>query len=122
MKWLMTYQVVRYMNLAMDPIPGEESAVDDLAMQLLRTMGYASRAFHRDLDSRKDISLLIYGEWKHTKTDVCIINRDEILVQEDKRHKKPGDSRPQVIAEAIAVQVHRRAGLAELDFKIPGSS
>jgi hypothetical protein len=123
-----SYQVVRYMDLAMDPVPGEESAVDDLAMQLLRTMGYASRALHRDLRSRKDIPLLICGEWKHAKTDVCIIDRDEILllVQEDKRHKEPGDPRPQLVAEAIAAvqsnnEVRRRAGSAELDFKMmPG--
>ena len=124
-----SYQVVRCdMDLAMDPIPGEESAVADLAMQLLCTMGYASRALHRDLRSRKYIPLLICGEWKHAETDVCIIDRDEILllVQEDKRHKEPGDPRPQLFAGAIASvqsnnEVRRRAGLAELYFKImPG--
>jgi hypothetical protein len=36
------YQVVRYIDLAMDPVPGEESAVDDFAMQLLRMMGYVN--------------------------------------------------------------------------------
>jgi hypothetical protein len=35
-----SYQVVRYMDLAMEPVPGEESAVDNFAMQLLRVMGY----------------------------------------------------------------------------------
>ena len=61
------------MNLAMDPIPSEESAVDDFAMQLLRTMGYSyvGRTTGRDLRNRKDIPLLICGERKHAKTDVC---------------------------------------------------
>jgi len=120
-----SYQVVRYMDLAMDPIPGEESAVDDFAMHLLRTMGYAGRAIGRDLRSRKDIPFLICGEWKHAKTDVCVIDRREILllVQEDKRHKEPGDPYPQLIAEAIAaVQSNNRMriqlGLEALDFKV----
>ncbi|KIM71985.1 hypothetical protein PILCRDRAFT_830035 [Piloderma croceum F 1598] len=57
-----SYQVVRYTDLTMDPVPGEESAVDDFTMQLLHMMGYASRALGRDLCSRKDIPLFIYGE------------------------------------------------------------
>jgi hypothetical protein len=120
-----SYQVVRYMDLAMDPIPGEESAVDDFAMQLLRTMGYAGRAIGRDLRSRKNIPFLICGEWKHAKTDVCVMDRSEILllVQEDKRHMEPGDPNPQLIAEAIAaVQSNNRVriqlGLEALDFKL----
>jgi hypothetical protein len=82
-----SYQVVRYMDLVMDPVPGEESAVDDFAMQLLRMMGYASRALGRDLRSRKDIPLFICGEWRHAKTDVCVMDRNGylLLVQEDKR-------------------------------------
>jgi len=119
-----SYQVLRYMDLAMDPIPGEESAVDDFAMQLLRTMGYAGRAVGRDLRSRKDIPFLICGEWRHAKTDVCIMDRNEILllVQEDKRHMEPGDPYPQLIAEAIAAfqsnnRVRNLLGLDLLDFK-----
>ncbi|KIJ42713.1 hypothetical protein M422DRAFT_254159 [Sphaerobolus stellatus SS14] len=99
-----SYQVDRYINLAIDPIPGEESAVNDSAMQLLRTMGYAGRAVGRDLRSRKDIPFLICGEWRLAKTDVCVMDRNEILllVQEDKCHMELGDPYSQLIAEAIA--------------------
>src|SRR6266702_724987 len=106
-----SYQVVRYMDLAMSLIPGEESAVDDFTMQLLRVMGYAGRALGRDLRSRKDIPLFICGEWRHAETDVCVMDTNGYLlvVQEDKRHLKIVDPVPQVIAEAIAaVQSNNR--------------
>jgi hypothetical protein len=99
-----SYQVVRYMDLAMEPVPGEESAVDDFTMQLLCIMGYTGRALGRDLRSCKDIPLLICGEWRHAKTDVCVMDRDRylLLVQEDKQHLETVDPAPQLIAEAIA--------------------
>lgn len=120
-----SYQVVRYMDLAMDPVPGEESAVDDFAMQLLRMMGYAGRALGRDLRSHKDIPLFICGEWRHAKTDVCIMDRNGylLLVQEDKRHLEIVDPEPQLIAEAIAaVQSNNRTrdllGVDPLNIKV----
>jgi len=120
-----SYQVVRYMDLAMDPVPGEESAVDDFAMQLLRMMGYASRTLGRDLRSRKDIPLFICGEWWHAKTDVCVMDRSSylLLVQEDKRHLETVDPEPQLIAKAIAaVQSNNRtrnlSGLEPLNIKV----
>jgi len=85
-----SYQVAQYMdltmNLAVDPVPGEESAVSDFVMQLLRVMGYTGRASGRVLRSRKDIPLFICGEWKDVKTDVCIMDTNgyQLLVQEDK--------------------------------------
>jgi hypothetical protein len=54
-----SYRVVRYVDLTIDPVPGEESAVHDFAMQLLRVIGYAGRELGRDLHSRKDIPLLV---------------------------------------------------------------
>jgi len=73
------YKFVRYMDLAMDPVPAEESAVDDFAV--------------------------ICREQCHAKTDVCVVDEDNILllVQEDKRHKEGKDPEPQLIAGAIAV-------------------
>lgn len=96
------YKLVRYMDLAMNPIPGEESAVTDFAMRLLRAIGYENR--YRDLRSRKSIPLFICGMWMYAKTDICTMDQNEILlvVQEDKRHMEPGDPKPLVIAEAIA--------------------
>ncbi|KIM92408.1 hypothetical protein PILCRDRAFT_810464 [Piloderma croceum F 1598] len=123
-----SYQVVRYMDLAMDPVPGEESAVGDFAMQLLRMMGYASRTLRRDLRSRKDISLFICREWWHAKTDVCVMDRSSylLLVQEDKRHLETVDPEPQLIAEAIAAPLDIKimagitmTGTAPTFFKIP---
>jgi hypothetical protein len=99
-----SWQIIQYMDLAMDSRPGEESSVDDFAMHLLRTMGYAGQALGRNLRTRKDIPLLVCGEWRHARTDVCITDLDGILllVQEDKRHLEDIDPEPQLIAGAIA--------------------
>jgi hypothetical protein len=96
------YKLLRYMDLAMDPVPSEESAVDDFAVHLLTLLGYVPRT--RMTRTRADIPLLICGQECHAKTDVCIVDRDDflLLVQEDKRHKEPKDPEPQLIAEAIA--------------------
>lgn len=97
------YKLLRYMDLAMDPVPSEESAVDDFAVHLLTVLGYAvPRA--RMVRTRADIPLTICGQECHAKTDVCIVDSDDILllVQEDKRHKEPKDPEPQLVAEAIA--------------------
>jgi hypothetical protein len=34
------YKLLRYMDLAMNPVPAEESAVDDFAVHLLTLLGY----------------------------------------------------------------------------------
>ena len=96
------YKFVRYMDLAMDPVPAEESAVDDFAVCLLTLLGYVPRS--RMTRTRADIPLTICGEQCHTKTDVCVVEGDDILllVQEDKRHKERKDPEPQLIAAAIA--------------------
>ena len=118
------FRVVKYMDLAMGPVPGEESAVDDFAMELLKAAGYDSR--DRFLRSRKDIPLFICGTWSHAKTDVCLMDDNEIilLVQEDKRHLERGDPRPQLIAEAIGAAQANNAiretvlNLAPLEYKL----
>ncbi|KAF8343594.1 hypothetical protein F5887DRAFT_1283444 [Amanita rubescens] len=96
------YELLHMMDLAMSPAPEEESAVDDFAVLLLRALGYTTRG--RVLRTRKDIPLIICGEARHAKTDVCIIDQNEILllVQEDKQHLDSSDPEPQLIAEAIA--------------------
>ena len=96
------YKLLRYMDLAMDPVPAQESAVDDFAVHLLTLLGYVPRA--RMARTRADIPLTICGQECHAKTDVCIVDSDDILllVQEDKRHKEPKDPEPQLVAEAIA--------------------
>ena len=98
----LNYEFVRHMVLAMDPVPTEESAVDDFAVYLLTLLGYVPRT--RMTRTRVDIPLTICGEQCHAKTGVCIVDEDDILllVQEDKRHEERKDPEPQLIAEAIA--------------------
>ncbi|KAK2463783.1 hypothetical protein APHAL10511_004181 [Amanita phalloides] len=96
------YELLSHMDLAMSLAPAEESAVDDFAVLLLRALGYTRRGRH--FRTRKDIPLVICGEKRHAKTDVCIIDDHGILllVQEDKRHMENDDPEAQLIAEAIA--------------------
>ena len=96
------YEILRTMDLAMAPAPAEESAIDGFAVLLLRALGHTTRG--RVLRSRKDIPLIICGENRLAKTDVCVVDQNEILllVQEDKRHLENSDPEPQLIAEAIA--------------------
>ncbi|KAH8982020.1 hypothetical protein EDB92DRAFT_1895630 [Lactarius akahatsu] len=101
-----------------------ESAVDDFAVLLLRALRYNTRG--RVLRTRKDIPLVICGENRHAKTDVCIVDQNEILllVQEDKQHMDNSDPEPQLIAEAIAVFAannrtrRQTSNLTPLDSKI----
>jgi hypothetical protein len=96
------YKLLRYMDLAMDPVPDEESAVVDFVVHLLTLLDYVPRT--RMARTRADIPLTICGQEYHTKTNVCIVDSDDILllVQEDKRHKERKDPEPQLIAGAIA--------------------
>jgi hypothetical protein len=110
----------------MDLNPGEESAVDDFASKLLRTLHYCPRG--RLIRTRKNIPLVICGENRYVKTDVCILGRNEIilLIQEDKRHLETKDPEPQLVAEAIAAfaennRTRKRLNQPLLDSKImPG--
>ena len=70
---------------------------------------------------RMDLVLLICGENRHTKTDVCIIDQSHndilLLVQEDKKLGCGRHAQAQLVAEAIVTfhknNVHREAvGLA----------
>ncbi|KAH9063425.1 hypothetical protein EDB87DRAFT_1681476 [Lactarius vividus] len=96
------YKLLRTMDLAMSPVPAEESAVDDFAVLLLRALRYNTRG--RVLKTKKDIPLVICGENRYAKTDVSVIDQNEILllVQEDKRHMDNSDPELQLIAGAIA--------------------
>ncbi|KAK0187221.1 hypothetical protein F5146DRAFT_767307 [Armillaria mellea] len=97
-------RTIAAMDLAMNPVPAEESAVDDFTVRLFDMLGYTTRDI--SLRTRKDIPLVICGESRRAKTDVCLLmNRSEIilLVQEDKRNmEEAGDPEAQLIAEAIA--------------------
>jgi hypothetical protein len=96
------YKLLRYMKLAMDATPAEESAVDNFAVHLLTLLGYVPRT--KMARTHTDIPILICGQEYQAKTDVCIVDSDDLLllVQEDKQHKESKDPEPQLIAEAIA--------------------
>jgi hypothetical protein len=97
------HELLWHMDLAMSPALAEESAVDDFAVLLFRALGYTRRG--RAFRTRKDIPLVICGENRHAKTNVCIVDDNDflLLVQEDKRHlENSDDPEPQLIAEAIA--------------------
>jgi hypothetical protein len=122
------YKLLRYMDLAMNPVPDEESAVVDFAVHLLKLLGYVPRT--RLTRTCADIPLLICGQQCYANTDVCIVDSDDflLLVQENKRHMNESkDPEPQLIAEAIAAfqtNNHRRKrvlGQASIDDKVvPG--
>ncbi|KAK2464807.1 hypothetical protein APHAL10511_003225 [Amanita phalloides] len=123
------YILLRTMDLAIAIPPGEESAVDDFAVQLFRVLSYTGRAVGRVARTRKDLPFWVCGEQRHAKTDVCIMDGSDILllVQEDKRHLDGSDPEPQLIAEAIAAFYNnnntrvRALGLPTLQNKvIPG--
>ena len=120
-------ELINLLDIAMVPTGPEESAVDDFAVELFKTLGYVRR--NRVARTRKDIPLLICGEQRHAKIDVCIVDRSQndilLLVQEDKRfgEEKISDAEAQLIAEAIAAfslnnSLRRDVGVPELDSKV----
>ncbi|EIW58081.1 uncharacterized protein TRAVEDRAFT_126570 [Trametes versicolor FP-101664 SS1] len=121
-------ELINLLDLAMAPAAAEESAVGDFAVELLKCLGYVKR--HRVARTRKHTPFFICGEWRHAKTDVCLVDRQQhdilFLVQEDKRFpldSNPCDPGPQLIAEAIAAFEHNNllrttAGLPALESKV----
>lgn len=97
-----SYALCRYMDIAMNPVPEQESAVDDFAVELLWMMGYAKRP--RLVRSHMDIDFDICGEDRRAQIDVCVVDDIHILllVQENKHHMTQKDPVPQLIAKAIA--------------------
>ena len=121
-------ELINLLDLAMVPSE-EESAVVDFAVELFKALGYVRR--HRVARTRKDIPLLICGEWRHANADVCIVDRSQnnivLLVQEDKRfggsETTRSDAQAQLIAEAIAAFSHNNllrveAGLPSHESKV----
>ena len=83
-----------------------ETSVDDFAVELVKVLGYVCR--QRLVRTRVDLPLLICGEDRHAKTDVCIVDRSQndilFLVQADNSLPKlePISAQAQLIAEAVA--------------------
>ena len=97
-------ELVNLLDLAMRF--SEEPAVNDFTVELFKRLGYVKR--NRVARTQTDISFFNSGEWRYTKSDICLVDllQDEIrlVVQEDKRSlpEELRDPRPQLIAEAIA--------------------
>lgn len=119
-------ELINLLDLAMVPADAEESAVDDFVVSLFRALRYTRG--HRVARTRKDIPLLICGEWRHAKTDVCLLDRLQNnimwLVQENKRFgegpQARSDAEAHLVAEAIAAfcwnnRQRWEAGLPELE-------
>ncbi len=98
-------ELITYLDLAMIPEKGE-TAVDDFTVELFKSLGYVHR--ERVARTRADLPLLICGENRHAKTDVCIVDRTQndilLVVQKDKRLElvDPVNARAQLVAEAVA--------------------
>ena len=99
-----TYRLLQYVDLASRANSGQESAIDDFAREILRTLGYEKRGLL--LRSRYAIPLMISGDPKRlAQTVVCLVQGSStilLVVQEDKTTVSVRDPEPQVIAEAIA--------------------
>ena len=111
-----TYRLLQYLDLASKANAGQESAIDDVAKEILRVLGYEKRGLL--LRSRYPIPLLICGESRAAQTDVALIQGSStilLVVQEDKIAVSPHDPEPQVIAEAIAAFQWNNRNRARLD-------
>ena len=113
------FQVLRALDLATQGDPPQESRVDTFASKLLLELGYASNDSNRDILVHEDLSLVICGETRKAKTDVCIRKTDGeevyLLVQENKRYQEQKDARPQLVAEAIAAFQENNSARARRD-------
>jgi len=120
-----TMEFAALLDYAMVPVATddlEESAVDDFALILFRVTGYING--QRVARTRKNIPLLICGEWRNAKTDVCLVDRPRgviLLLQEDKRQAATVlDAPAQLIAKTIGAfsynnVIREDAGLEPLD-------
>jgi hypothetical protein len=116
-----TFRLLQYLDLASRANPGQESAIDDFAKEVLRVIGYEERGTL--LRSRYAISFTICGSSRLAQTDVCIVRGSAtilLVLKENKMAVSGGDPEAQVIAKAIAAFQYNnytrdRMGLDELD-------
>jgi hypothetical protein len=115
-----TYRFLAYLDLA--TTASQETAIDDFAREVLRTLGFEERGLV--LRTRHTIPLSICGDTnKVSQIDVCLLDRRStilLVLQQDKTIFKPSDPEAQIIAEAIAAyqynnQIRQRMDLHPLD-------
>lgn len=93
----------RYLDTAMSPPPGDESAVNDFIVNLLRILGFARKGAM--IRTKKKFPFRTCGEIRYAQADVCIIDGTDplLLIQEDHSRVDPlTDPIPPLIAAAIA--------------------
>lgn len=97
------YTFIQYLDTAMSPPPGDESAVNDFIVNLLLTLGFAPKGTM--IRTRKKFPLRIGGEMRYAQADACILDGAHplLLIQEDHSRVDPlTDPIPSLIAAAIA--------------------
>ncbi|TDL20879.1 hypothetical protein BD410DRAFT_317814 [Rickenella mellea] len=114
-----TYCFLAYLDRAMRANSGQESAINDLARSVLEVTGFEKNG--AILCTCYGIRFTICSDANRTaKTDICLINRNSMIllvVHEDIGTKDP---EPKVIADAIATFQHnnrkrREMGLDPID-------
>ncbi|KAH9012853.1 hypothetical protein EDB83DRAFT_323952 [Lactarius deliciosus] len=116
-----------YLGPAMK-IPPAEGAVEEFAAHLLGLLGYDDVVAGGYICRQKHIPLFMCGGYTHTKSSVCVANRNaEIFLLVQKQEEKEGvDPEAQLIAQAIAAFQYNnrlllRIGKAPIRVKaIPG--
>ncbi|KAF8575990.1 hypothetical protein K439DRAFT_1368458 [Ramaria rubella] len=97
------YNVVMSMEWAVFEDYREELVFNGFAVELLCLLNYNSKG--QIFCMRKDLPLLMCGESKKVKPNLCIINTDQwgiiLLIEEDK-HLSNVKARAQLVAEVIA--------------------
>ena len=117
-------ELINLLDNVIVPTGSEESAVHDFAVELFKMLGFVR--CYRVARTCKDIPLLICGEQRHAKTDVCIIDcsqNDVLLLVQEFGEEKILDARAQLIAQVIAVftlnnSLRSDVSLSELDSKV----
>ena len=97
------YTFIQYLDTAMSPPPGDESAVNDFLMNLLLTLGFAPKGTM--IRTKKNFPLRIGGEMRYAQADACNLDgvKPLLLIQEDRSRVDPlTDPIPSLIAAAVA--------------------
>jgi hypothetical protein len=105
-------ELIYLLELAVQPVPAEKSAVDDFTVALLGQLSYMKRS--RVIHTQMAIPYYICEEGRNSTIDMCLLKCLQqydmpyynilLLVQEDKHFQLEDlqDPEPQLIASAIA--------------------
>jgi hypothetical protein len=109
-----TYRFLTYLHMATHA--SQETAIDDFAREVLRTVGFEERGLV--LRTRHTIPLTICGDNKIAQIDVCLLDRQStilLVVQNDKTDFNPSDPEAQLIVEAIAAYQYNNQKRQSMD-------